>query len=216
MLGLLLAATVLASEPPPPTPVLEVNGAATKLDALGPVVVGKDGSLGLISGWAELSPQEKEAGLAQVTRRNAKRLAQLKQEEAAREEAERRRGPVARLARRALQWGIGVARRFRRIRRPAKLASAPASTPTSTSTSTSTSAATSAATFAATSAAGPTSLVAEAGDGAIVTMDFAPEYVASILDGGKRATTRWLSVTLALTRTPNPNPNPNPDTTPNP
>ena len=50
MLGLLLAATVLASEPPPPTPVLEVNGAATKLDALGPVVVGKDGSLGLISG----------------------------------------------------------------------------------------------------------------------------------------------------------------------
>ena len=31
--------------------------------------------------------EEKEAGLAQVTRRNAKRLAQLKQEEAAREEA---------------------------------------------------------------------------------------------------------------------------------
>ena len=38
---LLLAATVLATEPPPPPPtVLEVNGAATKLDALGPVVVG--------------------------------------------------------------------------------------------------------------------------------------------------------------------------------
>ena len=109
MLGLLLAATVLASEPPPPTPVLEVNGAATKLDALGPVVVGKDGSLGLISGWAELSPQEKEAGLAQVTRRNAKRFAQLKQEEAAREEAERRRGPVPRLALRSLQpHNIGI------------------------------------------------------------------------------------------------------------
>ena len=79
---LLLAATVLASEPPPPpTPVLEVNGAATKLDALGPVVVGKDGSLGLISGWAGLTPQEKEAGLAQMKRRNAKRLARLKQVE---------------------------------------------------------------------------------------------------------------------------------------
>ena len=79
---LLLAATVLASEPPPPpTPVLDVNGAATKLDVLGPVVVGKDGSLGLISGWAGLTPQEKEAGLAQMKRRNAKRLARLKQVE---------------------------------------------------------------------------------------------------------------------------------------
>ena len=145
-LGLLLAATVLAS---PPTAVLEVNGAATKLDALGPVVVGKDGSLGLISGWADLSPQEKEAGLAHVTRRNAKRLAQLKQAEAARDEAERRRGPVARLARRALQWGIGVARRFRCIRRPAKLASAPASTATATSTSTSTATSTPAAVISA-------------------------------------------------------------------
>ena len=77
---LLLVATVLASEPPPPpTTVLEVNGATTKLDALGPVVVGKDGSLGLISGWAGLTPQEKEAGLAQMQRRNAKRLAKLKQ-----------------------------------------------------------------------------------------------------------------------------------------
>ena len=79
-----------------PTTHIEVGGASTKLDALGPVVVGKDGSLGLVSGWAEMSEQEREAAQRTLARRNAKRLEILQAEAEAKAAAEKQRGPVRR------------------------------------------------------------------------------------------------------------------------
>ena len=190
---LLLAVTIVVladPTPPPPPHVLQVNGAATKLDALGPVVVGKDGSIGLVGGWANLTPQEKDAGLRSVKRRNAKRLAKLAEEEATRAEAEKRRWPVGRLAYRAVQWGTGVARRFRR-RRPVPMP-APLPVPLSKSAGQAAPRTCAAETEAAVPAEAGARATPDSREPALVELDFAPQYVALILSGQKRATTRWL------------------------
>lgn len=51
------------------------------LEAIGPVSVGKDGSLSRIANWDELTPQEKLAAQTALKRRNAKRLKKLREQE---------------------------------------------------------------------------------------------------------------------------------------
>ena len=51
------------------------------LDALGPISVGKDGSLNRIANWDELTTQERLAAKRALQRRNAKRLKQLREQD---------------------------------------------------------------------------------------------------------------------------------------
>lgn len=48
------------------------------LDALGPVVVGVDGTLARIGNWSAMTPQEKERTQRLISERNNARLAALK------------------------------------------------------------------------------------------------------------------------------------------
>ena len=54
-----------------------MGGPALALDALGPIVIGSDGSTSRILGWAEKMAEEQELALRLVGKRNAKRLAAL-------------------------------------------------------------------------------------------------------------------------------------------
>ena len=114
------------------------------LDSMGPVSLGKDGSLNRVANWDELTPQEKETAVRLLAARNEKRRMKLLEEE------ERR-------ARR--WWGARIFSWFKRVlsgkRRkqytPPKLGD----------------------------------------DGTRASIDFAPEFIRPILDGTKRATTRY-------------------------
>mmetsp|Transcript_36448 Transcript_36448/g.60380 ORF Transcript_36448/g.60380 Transcript_36448/m.60380 type:complete len:142 (+) Transcript_36448:130-555(+) len=63
----------------------ESDGTATKLDALGPIVVGKDGSMGLVSNWATMSEAERATAQRLISKRNEARLLRLREQEAERE-----------------------------------------------------------------------------------------------------------------------------------
>ena len=56
---------------------LEVDGETVTLDELGPIVVSKDGKLGHLSNWHEMTESEQAAALKFVAARNAKRRAAL-------------------------------------------------------------------------------------------------------------------------------------------
>ena len=56
---------------------LEVDGETVTLDELGPIVVSKDGKLGHLSNWHEMTESEQVAALKFVAARNAKRRAAL-------------------------------------------------------------------------------------------------------------------------------------------
>jgi hypothetical protein len=58
------------------------QGTTAALDAIGPISLGKDGSLNRIANWDELTTQEREAAKRALQRRNAKRLKKLREEEA--------------------------------------------------------------------------------------------------------------------------------------
>ena len=68
----------------------------TKLDALGPIVVGKDGSLSRIPNWSELTETEKAAAMRMIPARNEKRRRLLQEAE----EKERRGGKIWRAVKR--------------------------------------------------------------------------------------------------------------------
>ena len=57
---------------------VEVDGRPVKLDALGPMVVNKDGTLSRITNWPEMHEVERERTLRVIAKRNEKRLADLR------------------------------------------------------------------------------------------------------------------------------------------
>ena len=58
---------------------LTVGGSAVCLDHLGPIIINSDGTTSRILGWEEKSEEEKESVKRLVAKRNAKRLALLKE-----------------------------------------------------------------------------------------------------------------------------------------
>ena len=105
--------------------LMGTDDAKLKMEALGPVVLGKDGSMSLIGNWAELTEAERAAAWKGVAARNAKRKAALLKRKAA--EKAKRKAPLAQL-RRWLQrpWGsLGDACTWMRtrLRRPVRLPS---------------------------------------------------------------------------------------------
>ena len=82
-----------------------------QLDALGPVALGKDGSLHRLSNWAELTAGERETAGRLIAARNEKRRTRLLEEQARAAEPEPER-TQARWSLRA--FGAWMARRLRR------------------------------------------------------------------------------------------------------
>lgn len=60
------------------TTQVEVNGQAISLDHLGPTVIGRDGTLGRIANWEELTEWERANTLRVLGKRNQLRLASLR------------------------------------------------------------------------------------------------------------------------------------------
>ncbi len=58
--------------------VIEVNGKAVMLDTLGPMVVGRDGSLSRIANWGEMTEIERQNTLRILGKRNQLRLGALR------------------------------------------------------------------------------------------------------------------------------------------
>lgn len=73
----------LPSPAPPPSSqqpqTLRVGGDAVRLDAMGPLVVNVDGSVGRVANWAEMTPAEREGTMRLLQRRNQERLRVLKE-----------------------------------------------------------------------------------------------------------------------------------------
>ncbi len=71
------------------SPVSEITENASpffKLDALGPMIIGTDGTIQRISNWHELSPDEQTKTFRLICSRNKKRIEALKREEETKEE----------------------------------------------------------------------------------------------------------------------------------
>ncbi|KAK4640155.1 hypothetical protein QC761_604500 [Podospora bellae-mahoneyi] len=66
------------TETPGKTTTVVVNGAPISLDALGPMVVNRDGTLARIANWQEMSSFERENTLRVLGKRNQLRLATLR------------------------------------------------------------------------------------------------------------------------------------------
>eukprot|EP00667_Euglena_gracilis_P030466 EG_transcript_42135 len=62
---------------------LEVNGGAVKLDALGPMVVGVDGTLQRIANWNAMTKKEQAATLRIIAARNRERRERLAAQQSA-------------------------------------------------------------------------------------------------------------------------------------
>ncbi|KAK0662925.1 hypothetical protein QBC41DRAFT_350310 [Cercophora samala] len=73
--------TETAEDPSQKTTTVVVNGAPISLDALGPMVVNRDGTLARIANWQEMSSFERENTLRVLGKRNQLRLATLRGEE---------------------------------------------------------------------------------------------------------------------------------------
>jgi hypothetical protein len=69
-------------------PTLSVNGAPVRFDALGPIIITREGLLGSIENWHELSEADQALALRKISKRNQARLAALKEEKNRREAAE--------------------------------------------------------------------------------------------------------------------------------
>ncbi|KAH8175678.1 hypothetical protein LIA77_04096 [Sarocladium implicatum] len=74
-----------SSSSDPSTPVLDISGgdSTVSLDAMGPVVVNKDGTVSRVTNWGKMTEIEKETTLRVLGKRNKQRLAALKEAEAA-------------------------------------------------------------------------------------------------------------------------------------
>ncbi|PSS00590.1 hypothetical protein BD289DRAFT_334684, partial [Coniella lustricola] len=59
---------------------LEVDGKTVALDHLGPIVVGKDGTISRIANWGEMAEIERQNTLRILGKRNQLRLAALREE----------------------------------------------------------------------------------------------------------------------------------------
>jgi len=57
---------------------VQVNGQAVALDALGPMVVNRDGTVSRIANWPEMSAIERENTLRILCKRNQLRLGNLR------------------------------------------------------------------------------------------------------------------------------------------
>ncbi|KAM0427003.1 hypothetical protein ACHAPT_007901 [Fusarium lateritium] len=66
-------------------------GESVRLDALGPLVVNADGSMGRVGNWAGMTAGEREATLRLLGRRNKQRLEALRAKKAE-EEEEKQKG----------------------------------------------------------------------------------------------------------------------------
>ncbi|KAF4984259.1 hypothetical protein FDECE_17126 [Fusarium decemcellulare] len=64
-------------------------GESVRLDALGPLVVNTDGSMGRVGNWAGMTEGEREATLRLLGRRNKQRLEALKAKRAAEEQEQK-------------------------------------------------------------------------------------------------------------------------------
>ncbi|KAK3344385.1 hypothetical protein B0T25DRAFT_325684 [Lasiosphaeria hispida] len=60
--------------------VVEVNGAAIMLDHLGPMVVGRDGTVSRIANWHDMTERERQTTLRVLGKRNQLRIASLLQD----------------------------------------------------------------------------------------------------------------------------------------
>ncbi len=60
------------------TTTVEVNGKAVMLDKLGPMVVGRDGTLSRIANWGEMTEIERQNTLRILGKRNQLRLGALR------------------------------------------------------------------------------------------------------------------------------------------
>lgn len=58
-----------------------MGGDGLKLDAMGPLVVNVDGSVGRVGNWAEMTPAEREGTRRLLARRNQERLRALRERE---------------------------------------------------------------------------------------------------------------------------------------
>lgn len=69
----------------PSTPVLDISGgdSTVSLDAMGPVVVNKDGTVSRVTNWGKMTEMERETTLRVLGKRNKQRLAALKEAEKA-------------------------------------------------------------------------------------------------------------------------------------
>ena len=112
-----------------------------KLEALGPISMGKDGSLNRIVGWDAMTTVERETATRLISARNAKRKRALLEKERSQEEKAHSHG-----------WPFRHITNF--LRRLVKFWRQPRVTP---------------------------------------DIDFAPEFVAAIANGTKRATTRYIA-----------------------
>ncbi|KAK0740599.1 hypothetical protein B0T18DRAFT_431882 [Schizothecium vesticola] len=61
--------------------ILRVDGAAVVLDHLGPMVIGRDGTVSRIANWGEMAAVERENTLRVLGKRNQVRLAALRGEQ---------------------------------------------------------------------------------------------------------------------------------------
>jgi hypothetical protein len=69
--------TVPTAHPQHKSRSLHVDGAPLLMDELGPVVIQKNGTLGRLSNWHEMTMHEKEAAQKFIAKRNAGRRADL-------------------------------------------------------------------------------------------------------------------------------------------
>ncbi|KAK0706754.1 hypothetical protein B0T26DRAFT_629123, partial [Lasiosphaeria miniovina] len=58
---------------------VEVNGGAVVLDRLGPMVIGRDGTVSRIANWLDMSDRERENTVRVLGKRNQLRMATLRQ-----------------------------------------------------------------------------------------------------------------------------------------
>ncbi|KAK3896871.1 hypothetical protein C8A05DRAFT_20248, partial [Staphylotrichum tortipilum] len=73
-----LALPALPSQIESQQQTIHVNGAPLVLDALGPMVVNRDGTISRIANWHEMAPVERENTLRILGKRNQLRLGNLR------------------------------------------------------------------------------------------------------------------------------------------
>ena len=140
-------------------------------DGLGPLLVQKDGSLRRIANWAELTERERQAAVRAASRRNAKRLADLREAEGESTGGGHRVRRSASLWRRLKAVARFVGRPFRHLVRRSRRGRIDGSS------------------------AEPTEgRPAAASEALHPPLDFAPEFVEAVRGGRKRATTRLAAV----------------------
>lgn len=124
----------------------DATSSQAQLDALGPMSLGKDGSISRIANWDQLTATERDAAVRLLAARNEKRRRKLLLEMESAEQQQQQQKQRTPLRRRIGEWLQAAWRTILGV-------------PSSSTR----------------------------------TMDFAPEFVRPVLEGGKRATTRYVA-----------------------